>query len=61
MSWISEGIITNPKVLVRDAERRPRTHFPCSISEEEMTRFRSRFPYELLQKLQGADSGKGSA
>ena len=58
MSWISEGIITQPKIRVRDAEGQLRKHFPRGAFQEEMPHFKSRFPNELLRKLQDADNGK---
>jgi hypothetical protein len=58
MSWISEGIITNPKIRVRDAGDKLRKHFPRGAFQEKMPHFKSRFPYELLRKLQDADNGK---
>jgi hypothetical protein len=57
MSLISEEMITNPKVLVRDRDSKLPKHFPHGTSEEEMRRFKSRFPHELLRKLQSNGNG----
>jgi hypothetical protein len=60
MSLISGEMITNPKVPVRDKDGKPLKRFPHGTSEEEMMRFKSRFPHELLRKLQSAKNGNGS-